>query len=127
MIFSFYLSLLAFLYLYLSFLVIQGRISGRISIGTGGDERFERKVRAHGNFVETVPVAALLLFALEYQQASVYLLHAAWLLLIAGRVIHPLGMVRTTGNFRVIGMILTYASTALGAVFNLYFGVIGVF
>jgi uncharacterized membrane protein YecN with MAPEG domain len=37
------------------------RFRSRISLGDGGDTELRNRIRAHGNFIEQVPIALLLL------------------------------------------------------------------
>ena len=53
---AFYGGLLGITFMYLSILVIQGRRSGKISLGDGGDNHFLGVIRAHANFAEYVPL-----------------------------------------------------------------------
>jgi len=53
--------LLVLLYLRIS----QRRMAAKIGLGTGGDADLELRVRAHGNFIESVPMALVLLFLLD--------------------------------------------------------------
>ena len=78
-------------------LVLLARISRhrhgqRIGLGDGGDAVLDRKIRVHGNFVEHVPIALLLLGLLELSGLS-----AAWLwafggALLLGRLMHAIGL-----------------------------------
>ena len=38
------------------------RFKSKISLGDGGDLELRNRVRAHGNFIENVPIALLLIF-----------------------------------------------------------------
>ena len=57
--------ILAMMYVGLAFLVINGRRSKRISLGTGDDDDMVRRVRAHGNFGEYVPFCLLVMLMQE--------------------------------------------------------------
>jgi uncharacterized membrane protein YecN with MAPEG domain len=81
----------------------------RIGLGSGGDPVLERKIRAHANFIEFVPIALLMLALLELAG-----LQAAWLwsfgaVLLLARVMHALGLSRHAGySFgRFWGTVLT--------------------
>lgn len=78
----------------LAWRVVQGRHGASVGIGTGGDERLERAVRVHGNFAEYVPLALLLLLVAELAGANAIWLHVNGALLIAGRVLHAVGLGR---------------------------------
>ena len=67
---AFYGGLLGITFMYLSILVIQGRRSGKISLGDGGDNHFLGVIRAHANFAEYVPLI-LVPMALNITQGQV--------------------------------------------------------
>ena len=80
-----------------------------IGLGSGGDPVLARKIRAHANFVEFVPMALLLLALLELSG-----LRAAWLwgfgtALLLARVMHAVGLSRHAGYSigRFWGTVLT--------------------
>jgi uncharacterized membrane protein YecN with MAPEG domain len=77
--------------------VARHRHSQRIGLGTGGDAALERKIRVHGNFIENVPFALLVLALLELGG-----LPAAWLwvlgsALLLARTLHAVGFSRRPG------------------------------
>ena len=93
--------------------VIRKRRSAKVSLGTGGDQMLERRVRAHGNCVEQAGLALLLLLLFELNGGNVYVLHAAALCLVVGRVVHARSLVSGHGKGRVAGMALTFTSYAI--------------
>ncbi len=110
MITSLYAGLLCFVYLFLMFLVIRGRWKYRISLGDGGNAVMNARIRAQANFVETVPLALLLIFILDYQHVAPLYLHIFGCMLLAGRILHPYGLIKgknNAGKARMAGMILT--------------------
>ena len=96
-------------------LVLLARVSRlrhgrRIGFGDGGDPQLARAIRVHGNFVEHVPFALLLLGLLELCGLA-----AAWLLIFGGallvaRLLHAVGLSRSSGvSFgRFYGTALTW-------------------
>ena len=81
----------------------------KIGLGSGGDPVLERKIRAHANFIEFVPIALVLLALLELAG-----LQPGWLWMFGGtlllaRVMHALGLSRHAGySFgRFWGTVLT--------------------
>lgn len=103
-------SLHVLLMLALAARVVGHRRALKIGIGDGGDTRLARKVRAHGNFIEYVPVALLMLGLLELSG-----LGAPWLwglggTLLLARVLHAYGLSRHAGISpgRFWGVILTW-------------------
>ena len=109
---SFYASLLALIYLYLTAQVILHRRSQQIGIGDGGDELLQRLIRVHGNFAEYVPLTLLLLAILEISTEIPWLIHLFCASLVIGRVLHAYGLRHSEGATwqRVAGMMLTLMS-----------------
>ena len=62
MITALYTSLLGILWLGLTMYVILGRWKYEVSLGDGGENDLNRRIRAHANFMETVPFAVILLW-----------------------------------------------------------------
>ena len=112
-----YAALLAGLLLYLSSRVIRARRRQRVALGPGGDPTVERAMRVHANFVEYVPFALLLLGFAEMQGAPAPLLHVVGVTLASGRLVHAFGVSQTDEDlrWRVLGMVLTFAAIAIGA------------
>jgi uncharacterized membrane protein YecN with MAPEG domain len=72
--------------------------------------------RAHGNFIEYVPFALILMAGIESAGASHLFLLLLALFLIVGRILHPLGMTRPVPNpFRAGGTVLTWATILLAS------------
>jgi uncharacterized protein len=111
-------ALLAPLYIFLAFRVIGVRQSAKISVGDGGDKSLSRRMRVHANFAEYVPFALVLLGLAESQRAPSLLLYAVGGCLLLGRYLHAYGMSQSPDilPLRVTGMLLTFASVAIGAV-----------
>jgi uncharacterized membrane protein YecN with MAPEG domain len=93
-----------------------------IGLGSGGDAELERKIRVHGNFIEHVPFALLLLALLELSG-----LPAAWTwgfgsVLLLGRILHAVGFSRRPGySFgRFFGTALTWLAFLLMALAALW-------
>jgi len=87
----------------LMYLIGQTRIAKRINLGDGGDAQMLSRIRAHGNFSETVPLALLGLIAMAMLSAPVWALHVTGLGLVFGRVMHALGMYEKYKQGRFIG------------------------
>lgn len=113
-----YAALLAILYVSLTFAVIKGRYRLRVSLGDGGDDRFNRLIRGHGNFSEYVPISLLLMAFAEIGGAPIIVIHTAALLLLSGRLFHAYALALTAKNLkaRKAGMIMTIASIIVGAI-----------
>ena len=119
-----YAGILAFLYLYLAFAVIRLRYSEHISLGDGGNTSFLRKMRAHGNFAEYVPITLLLMAMAELGGAGAGVLHAIGALLLVGRVTHAWCFLFTKRNLkvRVAGMAMTLIAIGIAGGTSLWVG-----
>jgi uncharacterized protein len=89
---SLYAAVLAVLLLALFLNVSIKRSALGRSIGDGGDTDLHERIRKHGNFVEWTPMVLILMALAEANQASATALHAAGILLLAGRIAHPFGL-----------------------------------
>jgi uncharacterized protein len=94
---------------------------------TSDDGLLQRKVRAHGNFTEYVPLALLLILALELMHSSVWLLWLLGGMLTVGRIAHAWGLISTYGPSpsRAVGFFLTWFVYLIGAGACIYYGVKG--
>jgi len=102
-----YASLSAFIIVWLSLNVIKKRHSNRVSVGDGGIEELKIAMAAQSNAIEYIPIALLLLFALEYNEANIIIVHVLGLSLITGRLVHAKGILSANLKRRVLGMQIT--------------------
>jgi len=112
-----YAGLLALWFLVLSVRVIRARGSGGVSLGDGGDTTLLRRLRAHANFAEYVPLALLLMAMLELGCTSIDVLHALGIALLVARLLHGYAF-SFTPQFkfgRVGGTLLTFLVLAVAA------------
>lgn len=114
-------SILALMFIKLSFDVIGFRRKNKIALGAGGIDELDRAIRAHGNFAEYVPLGLFLMGALELNGAPLELVALLGALLAMGRYFHAKGINEPPPEFtnRVRGMKLTFASLALSAFANI--------
>ena len=119
MVTTLYAGLLGLIYLALSAYVICGRWKHKVNIGNGNHENLEKRIRAHSNFIEYVPIALILIFLAEIEGASEILIHILGLMLVVGRSIHPFGLIRVVGLSigRTGGMILTLSAILIAALY----------
>ena len=105
-----YVALAALLLLVVSLRVSLRRIAARIPIGDGDDKELRKRIRVQANAVEYLPLALLLLMALEWNQTLPWILHACGIVLIVARVSHAVGLSLTSGSSpaRFAGMALTW-------------------
>jgi uncharacterized membrane protein YecN with MAPEG domain len=102
----------AVLHIWLAGRVSQLRRGYKISIGDGGNEALLRRIRAHGNYIENMPVVLILLALLELAGGDPRILWGAAILFILSRILHAFGMDRTSpSRLRMAGM--------MGSVFSL--------
>ena len=85
-----YAATLGLLLIILSDLVTRSRRRSQVSLGHGGDPMLERTMRAHGNFVEYVPLGLILLALIEVKHPELWVVHLFGILLLAGRLLHAL-------------------------------------
>ncbi|MEM8787299.1 MAG: MAPEG family protein [Pseudomonadota bacterium] len=88
--FTLYAALNTLILIWLAFNVGQKRTALKISIGDGNQPTLIRAMRGQANFVETVPLALLLLLATTLQGAPALVIHIFGLALTLGRVFHAL-------------------------------------
>lgn len=70
----------------------QVRAKAKISIGTGGNELLERRMRAQLNFVENTPWVLILIAGIELAARGEAWLAPVGAVFMLGRVAHGLGM-----------------------------------
>lgn len=112
-----YVALLALLLLLLSARIILYRREKKLSLGDEGDRQLLKRMRAQANCAEYAPMGLLLLLVAELQGAPAVALHVLGLTLLAGRVLHGIGLSSNPQNMtlRQIGMALTLGMIGLTA------------
>jgi len=103
--------------------VSQRRLATQIGIGAGGDAVLEQRIRAHGNFVESVPIALVLLYLLEQTGVEPIYIHAFGIALVLARVGHAKGISATAGRsagrfYGSIGTLLVIAALSVWLIVN---------
>ncbi|MBH1929021.1 MAPEG family protein [Serratia rubidaea] len=121
MVSALYVVLGALLLIKLSYDVVKLRMQYRVAYGDGGFYELQTAIRVHGNAVEYIPIAAILLVLMEMNGAEVWLIHLSGLLLIAGRLVHFYGLRNREARWRASGMIATYLSLVLMVLANTYY------
>jgi uncharacterized membrane protein YecN with MAPEG domain len=109
---GFYLGLLALIYAALALEVARLRRGNRVLFGDGENVRLRSAIRAHANFIEYVPIIALLVAMLEMSGSSIIRVHLLMGALLLARLLHPLGMYSKPGTWqfsagRVGGIMIT--------------------
>ena len=90
--------------------IARHRHAHKIGLGDGGDKLLARKIRVHGNFIEHVPLALLVLALLELCGLAPAWVSGFGSALLLGRVLHAFGLSRSGGySFgRFTGTVLTW-------------------
>ncbi len=109
---AFFAGLLALVYLALAAVVIRGRYTHKVALGDGGHADMNRRIRAHANFAEYVPLALLLMLVNKLQASPAQWLQLLGAALVLGRLLHAYSLtiheVRRQGIiFRQVGMVTT--------------------
>ena len=119
-----YLAVLALIYAALALQVVRLRRSSGAPFDDGGNEGLRSAIRAHGNFMEYVPIIVLMVALLEMSGASALRVHLMMGTLVLSRLLHPLGMYAAPGSlkfticragsiFLTIGLLIYCALTIL--------------
>jgi uncharacterized protein len=109
--------LCALLQCLLTALVIARRLQARVSLLDGGDKPLIKRIRAHGNFIETAPMALLLLALLEFNSLATWAVIGFGSLLVIGRVLHAMGLINNRMRWaRMAGMLMTIFVISIQAV-----------
>lgn len=118
MITGLYLSIFGLVLIFLIVRVVLLRMRYKVSLGDGGHDDLLRAMRVHGNYVETIPMALLVMLMVELGGASLWVVHAMGVTMIVSRVLHFIGLTHKGYDiYRVIGMILMMSVYILGAAF----------
>jgi uncharacterized membrane protein YecN with MAPEG domain len=84
------------------------RVKTKILIGHGDNPEMLRRIRGQGNFIETMPIALLLLMVMELLRASDVWLHVLGTSLVIGRILHYVAITEIGPSLcRPLGMLAT--------------------
>ncbi len=106
-----YAALSGFLIIALAANVVRLRLAKKVSLGDGGHEDVSRAIRAHGNTIEYLPLALILMALLEINGGGSTALHSYGILLVGGRVVYSYGMLvpRSSANLaRQLGVVTSW-------------------
>ncbi|MFK7958226.1 MAG: MAPEG family protein [Lysobacterales bacterium] len=117
-----YAAVLALIMLVLSFATGGSRAKHKISLGDGGHPELLAAIRRHGNAVEYVPMAVILLGLLEANGTGNSWLHGLGAALVVSRIAHPIGLSasRMVHPLRIIGTAGTSLVTVIAAGYALW-------
>jgi len=123
-----YTGALVLWFLVLSIRVVQGRVGpGSPSLGDGGDPMMLRRIRAHANFAEYVPLILLMMGLLELSGEPKWAIHVLGAMLLVGRLLHGYAF-SFTKEFpfgRTAGAVLTFMTLLLAGGLCMYVGLRG--
>lgn len=121
MISALYAVLGALLLFKLSIDVTKMRLQYRVPFGDGGFYELQTAIRIHGNAVEYIPIALVLMVIMEMNGANVWLVHVCGIMLFAGRLCHYYGLRHRDWRWRRSGMSATYTSMMIMVIANIYY------
>lgn len=108
-----FVGLFALIQIPLTVMVGFRRVQTGIQFFDGGDQTLLRRMRAHGNYTETVPIVLIAMAAAEIASMPQWALWAGGISVLVGRLMHAAVLVtKGWGNPRAIGMILTFIPMA---------------
>lgn len=114
--------LLGILSLALAMNVVRARTTEKVIFGDGGVTLVQQRIRVHGNFIEYVPLALVLLLVLELNGTSAVVLNVLGGGLFVGRLLHAFGLTTSTGTTpgRFLGTVLTWLAILTASALALY-------
>jgi uncharacterized membrane protein YecN with MAPEG domain len=118
-----YIALLTLLIIFLAYRVTLFRRSENIALGDDkGSKAMKSAVRVHANAVENVPLALILLVALELNSLNPLLLHVFGTVLFVSRLAHAYGLSKRNGPSigRFYGTLFTWLNMLVMAVLNIW-------
>lgn len=108
-----FVGLFALIQIPLTVMVGFRRAQTGIQFFDGGDQALLRRMRAHGNYTETVPIVLIAMATAEVATMPQWALWAGGISLLIGRLMHAAILVtKGWGNPRAVGMILTFLPMA---------------
>ena len=111
MVSALYAVLSALLLMKFSFDVVRLRMQYRVAYGDGGFSELQSAIRIHGNAVEYIPIAIVLMLFMEMNGAETWMVHICGIVLLAGRLI----------RWRRSGMSATWCALLLMVLANLWY------
>ena len=113
-----YMAVLAFMLAGLYLNVVRLRRKYKVGVGYGKSEALAKAVRAHANFVETVPFILLMMAVLESMGMIGMVLHGMGAMLLFSRVLNIWGLSESTGVSmgRMAGGVITVLLFVVGGI-----------
>ncbi len=110
-----YAAILGLVFIGLSVMTIRERRIASVSLGDGDNEMLRRRIRAHANFAEYVPIGLFLLTGAALAEMPIWLIHVCGIALIAGRLLHARAIYTRDGRLRIAGMAATLTVIGLAS------------
>ena len=123
---GFYVGLNLLLNLFLAYRVSANRLRTKVLTGTGEDEKLYNANRAHIVNVEYTPITLIGLVVLHLLAASIYVLHIVGLALTIGRILHAIGLSRSSGETtpRFFGTLLTWVALLVAGAACIWYAIV---
>lgn len=119
MVTALYASILAALMIWLSIEVIKQRRKAQVKYADGGVDALQIARSAHSNAVDYIPITLIMMALLEYNGASLWMVHVCGGLFVIGRILHAKGILADRLKGRVSGMKLTFLVMAILIILNI--------
>lgn len=112
-----YAAVVAIYYIAMTGHVIATRAKTDVALGDGGNPSMLLAIRRHGNMAEYAPFALLIMGLAEMFGLGAIWLHVSGIALVAGRLLHPMGLHVAEGSMapRIAGMLATLAAIFIPA------------
>jgi uncharacterized membrane protein YecN with MAPEG domain len=108
---------------WLALRVGQGRVSGKIMLGDGGEEALTAKIRAHANLTEYAPMVLILMALIELARGPSLWLWIVGAVFVVVRLAHAFGIARPSpSTLRMVGALGTWLVIVVLAVWALAIG-----
>lgn len=103
--------LFSLLMVVLSLQVSMRRREKNVSVGDAGDRMLQRRIRAHGNFIEYAPLMVLAVAVMEYNAGARWLVALIALVFLVSRVLHAIGILYSEKpTLRAIAIVMQHAA-----------------
>lgn len=119
---GFYASLFAWLIMALALRVVGLRKKHRVGFLDGGHDDLIKAIRIHGNSIETIPIALIMMACAESAHLAPIWLHSGGIVLILARLYHAYGLNKSSGvsKGRTYGTLLTWIVVSCLGFYNLF-------
>ena len=106
----------------LAYRVAALRVRNRIGLGVGSNKTLARAMAAHGNAMENIPAALILMALAEIQSANPIFLSVLGIVFVIARVMNALGVSQHSGRSfgRFYGILLSWLVIIILAASNVW-------